>query len=274
MRPNPFVGPLQGWFFNTTSSYHAGSVSLTKRATRGLAFKANYTYSKLMDIESAFLATSGANEPATVLDPYDLNFNRGLGAYNIKHQFNANFTYQLPFGRGQHFGAGATGVADKLIGGWQWNGSIAAQSGFPFTPTIGANVSGTGDTQNPDVPNRKPGFSGPVVLGTDAFRTAGRYFDPNAFTLPLAGTFGNVARGSFIGPAFYNFDTSLFKNFSFTEHYRLQFRVEAFNVLNRTNFALPNPVTFSGTSPGSSAGVITATSNPSRQIQFALKLLF
>jgi len=273
-RPNPFVGPMQSWFYNTTSSYHSGSVSLTKRATHGLAFKANYTFSKLLDIESAFLATSGANEPPTVLNPFDLNMNRGLGAYNLKHQFNANFTYELPFGRGQHFGAGATGVADKLIAGWQWNGSIAAQSGFPFTPTAGSNISGTGDTQNPDVPNRNPAFSGPVVLGTDAFRTTGRYFDPNAFTLPLAGTFGNVSRGSFIGPRFADFDTSLFKNFSFTEQYRLQFRVEAFNVLNRTNFALPNPVTFSGTNFSSSAGVITQTANSSRQIQFALKLLF
>ncbi|PYU33479.1 MAG: hypothetical protein DMG31_08910 [Acidobacteria bacterium] len=273
-RPNPFVGPMQSWFYNTTSSYHSGSVSLTKRATRGLAFKANYTFSKLLDIESAFLATSGANEPPTVLNPFDLNMNRGLASYNLKHQFNANFTYQLPFGRGQHFGGGAAGPADKVIGGWQWNGSITAQGGFPFTPTVGSNVSGTGDTQNPDVPNRNPVFNGPVVLGTDGFRTTGRYFDRNGFSLPLAGTFGNVARGSFIGPAFYNFDTSLFKNFSFTEEYRLQFRVEAFNLLNRTNFASPNPVTFSGNNYSSSAGVITQTANPSRQIQFALKLLF
>jgi hypothetical protein len=273
-RPNPFVGPMQSWFFNTTSSYHSGSVSLTKRATRGLAFKVNYTFSKLLDIESAFLATSGANEPPTVLNPFDLNMNRGLASYNLKHQFNANFTYQLPFGRGQHFGGGAAGAADKVIGGWQWNGSITAQGGFPFTPTVGSNVSGTGDTQNPDVPNRNPAFNGPVVLGTDGFRTTGRYFDPKGFLLPLAGTFGNVARGSFIGPRFADFDTSLFKNFAFSEQYRLQFRVEAFNLLNRTNFASPNPVTFSGNNYSSSAGVITQTANPSRQIQFALKLLF
>jgi len=274
MRPNPFVGPMQSWFFNTNSSYHSGAVSLTKRATHGLAFKANYTFSKLLDIESAFLATSGANEPPTVLDPFDMNLNRGLAAYNLKHQFNANFTYQLPFGRGQHFGARATGAADKLIGGWQWNGDITVQSGFPFTPTVGSNMSGTGDTQNPDVPNRNPAFSGPVVLGTDGFKKTGRYFDPTAFLLPAAGTFGNVSRGAFIGPGLADFDTALFKNFAFSEQNRLQFRVEAFNVLNRANFAAPNPVTFSGTNYSSSAGVITLTSTNSRQIQLALKLLF
>src|SRR4029077_2870622 len=122
-RPNPFVGPTQSWFYNGNSSYHSGAVSLTKRTTRGLTFKANYTFSKLLDINSAFLATSGTNEPAAVLNPFDMNFNRGLAAYDLRHQFNANFLYQLPFGRGQHFGAAATGLTDKLIGGWQWNGS-------------------------------------------------------------------------------------------------------------------------------------------------------
>jgi Carboxypeptidase regulatory-like domain len=273
-RPNPFVGPTQSWFYNGNSNYHSGAVSLTKRATRGLTFKANYTFSKLLDINSAFLSTSGTNEPAAVLNPFDMNFNRGLAAYDLRHQFNANFLYQLPFGRGQRFGSGATGVTDKLIGGWQWNGSITVQSGFPFTPLVGSNSSGTGDTQNPDVPNRNPAFSGPIVLGTDGFRTTGHYFDPNAFSLPLAGTFGNVARGAFIGPGFNDFDTALSKNFTFTERYRLQFRVEAFNVLNRANFASPNPVTFSGSNYSSSAGVITQTANSSRQIQLALKLMF
>jgi hypothetical protein len=92
--------------------------------------------------------------------------------------------------------------------------------------------------------------------------------------MPLAGTFGNVARGSLIGPGFWDLDTSLAKNFSVTEQVNLQFRAEAFNVFNHPNFASPNPVVFSGNSYNSSAGSITATSNASRQIQFALKLLF
>jgi hypothetical protein len=269
MRPDPFVGPTQSWFYLGTSSYHSANFSLTKRATRGLTFKANYTFSKLLDINSAFLATSGTNEPASVLNPYDMKYNRGLAAFNLKHQFNANYSYQLPFGRGQHFGGKASGVADKLIGGWQWNGSVTVQSGFPFTPLVGSNSSGTGDTLNPDVPNLNPAFSGPVVLGKPE-----KWFDPNAFLPPPAGTFGNVARGLFTGPRLTNFDTSLFKKFSFNEKYSLQFRTEAFNIFNHPNFSSPNPVTFSGNNPSSSAGVITATSTTSRQIQFALKVLF
>ena len=273
-RPNPFVGATQSWFYNGNSSYHAGAISLTKRATRGLAFKTNYTFSKLLDINSAYLATSGTNEPPSVLDPFDMNFNRGVAAYNLTHQFNANFLYQLPFGRGQHFGGAAKGVVDKLIGGWQWSGGITTQSGFPFTPLVGSNSSGSGDTQNPDVPNRNPAFTGPVVLGVDGFKTTGRYFDPKAFSVPLAGTFGNLSRGAFTGPAFTDFDTALSKKFSLNEQYSLQFRMELFNAFNHTNFGQPNPVTFSGTSYSSVAGVITQTANPSRQMQFALKLAF
>jgi hypothetical protein len=269
MRPNPFVGPTQSWFYLGTSSYHSANVSLTKRATRGLTFKTNYTFSKLLDDNSAFLATSGANEPASVLNPFDMKFNRGPAAFNLKHQFNANYTYQLPFGRGQHFGGNARGLADKLIGSWQWNGSVSVQSGFPFTPLVGSNSSGTGDTQNPDVPNLNPTFSGPVVLGKPE-----QWFDSRAFLMPKAGTFGDVARGSFIGPGLTNFDTSLFKKFSFNEKYSLQFRAEAFNIFNHANFASPNPVVFAGSNYSPSAGVITLTSTNSRQIQFALKLLF
>jgi len=83
-----------------------------------------------------------------------------------------------------------------------------------------------------------------------------------------------VARGMFIGPGFWNLDTSLAKRFRVTERVNMQFRAEAFNVFNHPNFASPNPVVFSGNNYNSSAGSITSTSNTSRQIQFALKVLF
>jgi len=164
---------------------------------------------------------------------------------------------------------------DKLIGGWQWNGIMNLQSGFPFTPQAGFNISGTGDANGtPDVASLNPNFKGPVVLGVDGYKKTGRYFDPNAFVLPLAGTFGNVARGSFIGPGLFTLDTSLFKKFSINEKWTAQFRAEAFNVANHTNFSTPNPQVFSGAGYSPSAGILTQTAGSSRQIQFALKLLF
>jgi len=262
-RPNPFLGPTQSWFYNGTSNYQAGSLSLTKRSNNGLNFKVNYTFSKVLDINSAFLATSGTNEPSQVANPFDLRSSRGPASFNLPHQFNANFLYPVPIGKG------ASGLANALITGWQWTGAFNAQTGFPFTPIVGSNPSGTGDTQNPDVPNRNPDFKGPVILGR-----VDQWFDPRAFLMPVAGTFGNLGRGSFNGPSYWNFDTSLSKKFAVTEAVSMQFRAEAFNILNHANFATPNPVVFTGNAYSSSAGAITATSGASRQIQFALRLLF
>jgi len=270
LRPNPNLSGTQGYYYLGTSSYHALDVSLSKRSRGGLAFKANYTYSKVLDLNSAILSANAINEPVTILNPYNLKLNKGLASYDLRQQFNANFTYPLPFGRGRRFGNSVSGLMDKLIGGWQWNGIVNAQSGFPFTPTAGSNVSGTGDTGGvPDVSNRNPAFSGPVVLAK-----VSQWFNPNAFSLPLAGTFGNVARGSFIGPGLVSLDTSLFKKFSINEKWSLQFRAEAFNILNHANFGTPNPAVFSGNSISPSAGLITGTATTSRQIQFALKLQF
>ena len=121
------------------------------------------------------------------------------------------------------------------------------------------------------VPNTvRPDLVGPIrIIGS-----VDQWFDPHAFSMPLSGTFGNVGRGQLTGPGLTNFDMSLFKKFVVDEKRTVQFRAEAFNVFNHPNFASPNPVTFSGNNYSSSAGVITATSTTSRQIQFALKLLF
>jgi hypothetical protein len=270
MRPNPFVGAASPvWFFNGTSNYQAGNVSLTKRATRGVAFKVNYSFAKILDVNSASLNAASTNEPANVLNPYDLKLSRGPASFNLKHQFNTNFLYPLPIGSGQALAGQASGLTEKLIGGWQWSGALNIQSGFPFTPQIGSNASGTGDTLVPDVPNLNPDFKGPVILGKP-----GQFYDPRAFSMPLPGTFGNAGRGKLIGPGFWNFDTSLAKKFTVTERVNMQFRAEAFNIFNHANFASPNPVVFSGNNYSAQAGTITATSNASRQIQFALKLLF
>jgi hypothetical protein len=267
-RANPFVGPALGWYYVGTSSYHSANVSLAQRSRAGLTFKTNYTFSKVLDINSA-ISIATQNQPSTILNPFDLKLNRGLASFSLRHQFNANFSYELPFGSGRRFGGAAHGWVGTLIGGWQWNGILNVQSGFPFTPIVGSNSSGTGDTQNPDVPNQNPDFNGSVILGK-----VEQWFDPKAFSMPLAGTFGNAGRGSFVGPGLTCVDTSLFKKFRINEKWSLQFRAEAFNVFNHANFDTPNSVVFSGNNYSGSAGVITETATTSRQIQFAMKVLF
>jgi hypothetical protein len=275
LRPNPNISNNMGWYYAGTSSYHAMNMSLTKRSQGGLTYKANYTWSKVLDLNSAILNTFATNEPSTVLNPFDLKSQKGPASFNLAHQFNANVSYPLPFGRGKHFAGNASGLMEKLIGGWQWNGIMNLQSGFPFTPQAGSNISGTGDANGtPDVPNLNPNFNGPVILGVDGFKKTGRYFDPNAFVLPLAGTFGSSPRGFFTGPGLFTLDTSFFKKFTIDEKRTLQFRAEAFNVTNHPNFASPNPQVFSGAGYSPSAGILTQMAGTSRQIQFALKLLF
>jgi Carboxypeptidase regulatory-like domain len=267
-RPNLNVGSGTQWFDQGTSSYHGMDVSLTKRGRR-FTYKANYTWSKIMDMNSAILAPSAGNEPSNLYSPYYRRLNRGVGSYSLAHQASGYTSYQLPFGNGQRFGSGATGVVDKLIGGWQWNAGVRLAGGFPFTPLTGSNTSGTGDASNSDVPNWNPNFKGPVILGTPD-----RFFDPRAFVLPTQGTFGNVARGALRGPGLFNVDTSFLKKIRVSESMNVQFRAEFFNVLNHPNFAFPNEVIFSGSEYSSSGGTINSTATPSRQIQFALKLLF
>jgi hypothetical protein len=119
------------------------------------------------------------------------------------------------------------------------------------------------------VPNWNPNFHGPVILGKPD-----QWYDPRAFVLPAQGTFGNVARGSLRGPGLFNIDTSFLKKIKVSEGVNLQFRAEAFNILNHANFQFPNEVVFQGNNYSSSAGVIKDTATTSRQIQFALKVMF
>jgi hypothetical protein len=267
--PNPFVGPGQTWFYVGTSNYHGVSTSLTKRASHGLFFKVNYTYSKVLDINSGGTTTVISNEPATVLNRYDLHRSYGPAAFDVAQVFNFNYVYRLPFGGGQAFLNSGNGIVERAVGGWTWTGNFSLQSGFPFTPVVGANTSGTGDTTFPDVPNRNPTFQGSVINHSVA-----QYYNPNAFTLPLAGTFGNVSRGSFYGPGIDTFGTSLIKDTKLSERFSLQLRFEAFNVFNHANFAAPNVTVFSGATFNASAGQITATSTTSRQLQAAAKIQF
>jgi hypothetical protein len=160
-------------------------------------------------------------------------------------------------------------VADRLVSGWQVNSVVTVLSGFPFSPVIGSNRSGNGDTIAPDRPSLNPAFSGPMIVGS-----VNEWFNPNAYVLPTAGTFGDLRRGTLTGPGLAEVDSSLFKDTRISERMTLQFRAEFFNIANHANFRIPNTVVFSGSSISSSAGIITATSTTSRQIQFGLKLIF
>ncbi len=256
-RPNPYLGAGFFWYTEGNSSYNALQVDASRRLAHGLEFRANYTWSKSLDMNSALTGAQANNQAQMILNRNNLGLDWGPSALNVTNQASISATYALPLGHG------------RLLGGWQLNTITTLLSGFPFTPQIGANRSGDGDTRNPDRPSLNPSFSGPVVLGNP-----NQWFNPAAFILPPAGTYGNLGRGTYSGPSLASLDISLTKNIPLADKINLQVRSEFFNILNHTNLGTPNAIVFSGTAVSPSAGLITTTATTSRQIQFGLKLLF
>src|SRR5207248_6784155 len=175
------------------------------------------------------------------------------------------------------FAGEGRGISNTLIGGWSVSIIITAQTRFPFTPQLSYNPSNNGDTRNPVRPFLNPRFSGPVILGKPD-----QWFNPNAFLAPPAtgGFYGNVGRDTYIGPGLATWDFSVLKDTRIRERLNLQFRAEIFNLLNRANFNTPNLIVFTPPTPSNptglsgTAGAITSTTTTSRQVQFALKLLW
>jgi hypothetical protein len=262
-RPNQYLGAGFFWLTSGNSSYNALQLEVTRRLSQGLQFRGNYTWAKNLDMNSALTIAQAQNQPQMVMDRNDLHRDWGPSALTPTSQGTLSAHYELPFGRSP-----GTGLS-KVIGGWQLNGIMTLLSGFPFTPQIGTNRSGDGNTRNPDRPNLNPSFTGDVLLKKQT-----QWFNPAAFSLPTVRTWGNLGRGTFRGPGLQTLDLSVMKNTSLTENVALQFRAEFFNALNHTNLGPPNPIVFSGNSVSPSAGLITTLATDSRRIQLGLKLIY
>jgi hypothetical protein len=172
-------------------------------------------------------------------------------------------------------GSKLTGFAGQLLKGWQLNNVTTLQSGQPFTVRLGFNRSGNLNTTSfsmNDRPDLNPGYSSnPVLGGPD------RYWDINAFALPAPNTRGNLGRNTLVGPDLINADLSLVKAIALDSQRSLQVRLEAFNFLNRPNFAVPSgriAFTSAAGAVAPSWGRITSTVTTSRQIQLGLKYIF
>ncbi len=268
-RPNPSLSAGFFWLTEGNSNYSALEVDVTHRISKGLELRGNYTWSKNLDINSALTIAQGNNQPQMVLDRNDLGRDWGPAALNVTHQASVSANYELPFGRSQRWLNDVPRVESKFVSGWQVNGIGTFLSGFPFTPLIGSNRSGDGDTRNPDRPSINPAFNGSIVTGNP-----NQWFNPASFILPTPGTYGNLGRGTLSGPGLADVDMSLFKNTGITEKTTLQFRAEFFNILNRSNYGPPNTTVFSSGAVSPSVGLITTTATFPRQIQLGLKLIF
>ncbi len=241
--------------------YAAGYVELTQRFASGFSFKANYTFGRAFDNADSILVYNGGTN--NILNTENVAFDWGRTAFNVDQRFSFSGTYALPLGAGKTFAGTASGVTDKIIGGWQVNTIITAQTGFPINPILGNNASGNGNTVSaPDRPSWNPNFSGNVYPST-----AANWYNTSLFVSPIPGTYGNVGRYSLLGPGLTEVDLSILKSTAINERFTAEFRAEAFNILNHTNLGLPNPNITTG-------GVITLTATTSRQLQFGVKLLW
>ncbi len=204
-----------------TTNYNALQVKLQKALSFGLSFLASYTWSKSMDIQSE--GQSGSIETI-----YDLRRDWAVSDYNRTHIFTLSGTYQLPVGTGKRYLAGANGLTKTVLGNWNLNWILTMNSGRPFRVWPGGDVANVGGG------SQRAQVVGDPNSGYQQSRL--QWFNTAAFTVPAAYTFGNEGRNNLTGPPLKNFDFSLYKDFLFTERWRLQFRSEFFNILQSPEF--------------------------------------
>ncbi len=283
---NPAVANTTSWVSQGAGNYNALVADVRRNLRSGLQMRAVYTYSKNLDNGSAWNTSVSANTPAFVSYPADPSLDYGPAATDVRHLFAFNGSYDLPLGPKRRFLNGGGALAGRVAGGWTVSTIVNAQSGLPFSPQLGYNPTGSGDTRNPVRPDVNPNFTGNLYGGGSTANRVAHYFNSAAFLAPAYGTVGNLGRDTLTGPGYSNWDLSLLKTTALGERASAQFRVEAFNLLNHTNLLTPNPVIYSaGPTQGNTAaqttaavlsptaGVVTGAAT-SRQLQFALKLLF
>jgi hypothetical protein len=224
-----------------------------KRFSNNLSFLGAYTFGKSIDEESQ--ASLGFNNSAGVRSEYNYRWEKSLSDFNQSHRFVISYTYDLPFGRNLN------GAAKLLAGGWQFIGIHSFTTGTPNTITASTDFSNSGGSARP---NALPGVSQTPPGG----RNRQEWFNPAAFTNPVSGQFGNVGRNTVTGPGVIGIDFSLFKNFAVNDRWKVQFRAEAFNLINHPNFGGMS-TTYDDSNPGQ-----LNTAQAGRQIQLALKFLF
>ena len=268
---NPELANTTSWVSQGVGSYNSLVVDVRRSFGNGFQFRGNYTFAKNLDDGSAWNTSVSGNTPAFVMFPLQPMLDWGPAATDVRHLASLNGSYELPFGKGQRFLNHSSKPVNVLTSGWTVSAIANVMTGFPFTPQLGYNPTGNGDTRNPVRPNWNPNFNGKLYP-----RTTSQYFNPEAFLPPATGTYGNVSRDSLTGPGLTELDFSATKNAHLTERLGLQFRAEFFNVLNHTNFMTPNEVVYTSATSGISptAGLVTSTSTTSRQIQFGAKLVF
>ncbi len=234
-RPYPGYGTIQAKFNGATSSYNGLEMS-ARKTVGALQMSLSYTYSHSID-DASSAADSG------FVDSYNLKINRASSNFDQRHVFTASYIYDLPFFKG-------SGLTHTLLGGWQYSGITSFQTGSPFSVTNGGGTSATGlvsvPADNAGVANGVGTGSRPDLIGNPNKDAIPAGYGPNgfgpllvnptAFAAPQGLTFGNTPRNDARNPHQINFDMAIYKHFVINEHAAFEFRTEAFNVFNHTEW--------------------------------------
>jgi hypothetical protein len=278
-RPNTAFSAIELKTSDGRSWYNALVVELRRTTSSGLGFQSSYTYSRNIDTTQASTFFSDATNGTVSWFPEagQPDYNKGLADYHAKHNWVFNVTYDLPLGKE------STGLAKALLAGWQVAAIGQVRSGPPLTLFVQSNRSRSrwspslGPGQGFDRPSLAPGRTAEsAILGTPE-----QWFDPSAFALQPAGTYGDLGRGALIGPGLEVLDLALVKRVPWAALGSLgqvELRVEAFNVLNHANFGIPSLQAFAGVADGEAPlptlGRIRSTTTSSRQVQLGVRVRF
>lgn len=265
-RPNRSYSAIELKSSDGDSWYKALIVEVKKRWSHGLQVQSAYTWSTAEDTtqNSTFFSDS-TTSTTSAMPEFIKDYNKGFSDFHAEHNWVTNFVWE-PFA------------------GWRLSGIARLRSGSPVTPFVQTNRSRSlwspslGPGTGPDRPNYAPGrgLAG-AVTGDPA-----RWFDPSAFALQPAGTFGNVGRNELFGPDLRTVDMALSKFFTLSRlsagRGRIELRAEVFNLFDRANFGPPSLVAFSGTTdneqPLASFGQIRTTITSARQAQLGIRISF
>ena len=273
--------------------YNSLQTKLQHRFTKGIFLINSFTWSRGIDLQSADLETQ--NGDSALVNKYNPAGDRGPSGYNQPLNDTTSFIADIPFGRGQRYGSSIPGWEQQILGGWQLTGINVVTSGVPinltYTPSSNQVVSTTSAAYS-----IRPNLTGSpsAVYGHTLVKTASAlngYLTPGSGSTPPPGVsipagtqiFGDAGRNILRGPAFGQFDLAAHKKFTLpNDRYNAEFRIEAFNVLNATNYISPSSAV---ASVNSTSGVPTYSSGfgsfsgstsvyPSRQVQLVLRLSF
>jgi hypothetical protein len=245
LRPYKGYAGITHYITGSNFNYNSLQVQVQRRMSGGGLLNLAYTWSKNITDSSANFELP--------MNSYDYKLDRGLASFDRRHVFIFSYIYPLPFWRVQDT------WYRKVFGGWQLSGVTTLQSGRPVNLSISGDVAGIGGTgQRPQV----------VGDWEEGGGTRLRWFNPSAFALPAAGTFGNLGRNVVIGPGTNNWDISMQKKFAITERVATEFRAEFYNAPHHFSYFGVN-----GTFGNATFGQVNAAGDP-RTLQFDLRLTF